>query len=219
VAAGGEITLAYDNSVANSAKLTLATNGSITFAGASSKLNINGATPIVLSGGSFTNVGANLEFAPGATAVTATLTGATLTHLTLGEGAEIAIPAAAQTPGFVLDKVFLDLSENGTVTIEEAGILVLGTESAKAGIITAYGSSGNVIVGGGSSSNEVTTDVSVTPFNGNGSTDYTTVVTTASGITKKAGTITAGAAPENNTIDAGDTFTAASSAITVGHTT
>ena len=202
-AVNGVITLTYESG--NGASLVLADEGSITFAG-TGNLKVAASDSIVLSGGSFTNDGAVLTLTPGATAATATLTGTTLTKLTLGAGATIAIPAEAST-GLVLQGVIADLSTAGQITIVQNGVLVLGYATSGSayvgGIITKYNDTGSVVVAGGSGSGDIADADNVTAFNSKA--DYDAIVTEISTGVGMAGVITAGAA-KNNTIDRNDTF-------------
>jgi hypothetical protein len=204
VAANGVISLT--GNVANNPSFALEDGGSITFAGANAALNVNASTPIVLSGGSFTNTGDVLTLTPGADATTATLTGTALTKLALGSEAKIAIPAAATT-GLVLTGVLVDLSANGQITIAEHGILVLGDDTAGAnyvaGIITKYNGTTTIVAAGGKTSGDIAT-TNISKFAT--ATDYAAVVTAISDGLSVAGTITGGSSDANNTIDKDDTF-------------
>jgi hypothetical protein len=147
--------------------LALEDGGSIAFTGAG-VVNSFSATPITLSGGAFTNNGDTLTLTA-ASAATATLTGATLTKLTLGTGATIAIPAEANT-GLVLTGVIVDLSTAGQITIANDGKLLVGAASGDtlnnvAGIITRYNGTGNVVIAGGKTSGDIAIADNVTAFN------------------------------------------------------
>jgi hypothetical protein len=161
-----------------------------------------------LSGGTFTNEGDVLTLKPGASAITATLTGTALTKLTLlGEGATIAIPAAA-TAGLVLEGVLVDLSAAGSIAITQGGKLLLGTPndgaSHAAGIITAYNGTGKVVVAGGAESGAITDNDNVAAFNEKA--DYAAIVMAIDEGVGVQGVITAAGEGKNNAIDKDDTF-------------
>jgi hypothetical protein len=212
VAADGVITLAT-GSGGNNSTLDLANTGSIVFKGANAKLNINSATPAVLSGGSFTNTGATLTIGGTSNDVTTpSIVGTALTHLELGTGAAIAIPAAATAA--LIEGVLVDVSAGGTITVTTGGgKLLVGASSVgvqyAAGFITKYNSTGAVVVAGGHNATAVTTASSVTPFDDQAT--YNLIVTAVSTGASIQGEITGPA-----TIDKNDTFTgAATPAITV----
>ena len=159
---GAVVALAADTSLA------LEDGGTIAFTGAG-VVNSFTATPIKLSGGTFTNNGDTLTLTA-ASAATATLTGTTLTKLTLGGAApKIAIPAEATT-GLVLQGVIVDVATAGSITIANDGKLLIGTASGDtlnnvAGIITKYNGTANVVIAGGKTSGDIAVATNVTAFN------------------------------------------------------
>jgi hypothetical protein len=209
VAADGVIAVPYS---ADGATFTLAPGGSIEFKGANAKLT---SGSVALSGGKFTNGAAALTLTSTDAATTTSLTGTALTRLLLGAGAKLDVPAATSV-GLTLKGVVVDLSENGQITIGNAGKILLGATSANAenaaGIVTKYSGTDTAVVAGGHATTTLATAANVTAF-GN-KVDYAAVVAGIGTGISIQGTITGGN-PANNTIDKNDTFTVSTPAISV----
>jgi hypothetical protein len=200
VAADGVVALPFSS---DGASLVLNAGGSIAIAGTGSVT----AWTVKLSGGTFTNGAGVLTLVAEHATTTASLTGTTLTKLTLGVGATIDIPAGV-TEGFTLTGVIVDLSSGGAITITDAGVLKLGTSAANAvnvgGIITKYSGTETVVAAGGKASTATLSKaVNVTAFDS--TADYAAVVTAIGTGVSELGVFTAGSGL-NNKIGKDDTF-------------